>query len=246
MEYFTEINGLPIQADYTQKNIEKIFFPLLQHLTELQRRKGSRILVMLAAPPGAGKSTLSEFLSSLSQKTPGIHPLTTVGMDGFHHRQDYLLTHTTIRHGNTIPMVKIKGAPITFDLKKLESAIKKISSGIDCGWPQYSRPLHNPVENAIQVTGDIILLEGNYLLLDQDGWRTLHKYADYSIRITADPTMLRDRLIKRHVDSGKSCSDAESFVDYSDMPNVRLCLEHSMRADLNLQILADGSYTQLL
>ncbi len=245
MNYFTEINGLTIQVSYTQKNIEEIFFPLLQHLTELQEKKSGRILVMLAAPPGAGKSTLSEFLSSLSRKTPGIHPLTTIGMDGFHHRQDYLLTHTTVRHGNRIPLVKIKGAPITFDLEKLMSAIKQISSGIDCGWPQYSRPLHNPVEDAIQVTGDIILLEGNYLLLDQEGWRDLHKYADYSVRIIADPTMLRDRLIKRHIDSGKSRSDAESFVDYSDMPNVRLCLEHSLPADLNLQILADGSYLEL-
>jgi len=34
MNYFTEINGLPIQASYTQKNIEEIFFPLLQHLTD--------------------------------------------------------------------------------------------------------------------------------------------------------------------------------------------------------------------
>ncbi len=142
-------------------------------------------------------------------------------------------------------MVKIKGAPITFDLKKLMSAIKQISSSIDCGWPEYSRPLHNPVGDAIQVTGDIILLEGNYLLLDQEGWRDLHKYADYSIRITADPIMLRDRLIKRHIESGKSRSDTESFVDYSDMPNVWLCLEHSLQADLNLQILADGSYALL-
>ncbi len=86
MNYFTEINGLPIQASYAQKNMDDIFFPLLQHLTELQEKKGSRILVMLAAPPGAGKSTLSKFLSSLSRKTPGIHPLTTIGMDGFHHR----------------------------------------------------------------------------------------------------------------------------------------------------------------
>ncbi|MCD8231269.1 MAG: hypothetical protein LUD14_05530 [Clostridiales bacterium] len=70
----------------------------------------------------------------------------------------------------------------------------------------------------------------------------MHKYADYSIRITADPIMLRDRLIERHINSGKSRSDAESFVDFSDMPNVSLCLKHSLQADLNLQILADGSY----
>ena len=32
------------------------------------------------------------------------------------------------------------------------------------------------------------------------------------------------------------------FVDFSDMPNVRLCLEHSMPADLQLEIDDEGEY----
>ena len=46
----------------------------------------------------------------------GVKELQTIGMDGFHHYQDYLLSHETIRDGKTIKMVEIKGAPITFDL----------------------------------------------------------------------------------------------------------------------------------
>ena len=34
---------------------------------------------------------------------------------------------------------------------------------------------------------------------------------------------------------------AEAFVDFSDMANVRLCLEKTKRADLELEIIGDGS-----
>ena len=66
-------------------------------------------------------------------------------MDGFHRRQEYLLSHTLIRDGREIPMVDVKGTPETFDLEKLEEAIKELASGKICGWPVYDRLLHDPV-----------------------------------------------------------------------------------------------------
>ena len=114
-----EINGITVQARFSQENVEQIFLPLLQTWAALQREKGRRILVMLAAPPGAGKTTLAQFLCRLSRTTPGSVPVTAIGMDGFHRRQEYLLTHTVKRGGQTIPLVRIKGAPETFDLDHL-------------------------------------------------------------------------------------------------------------------------------
>lgn len=49
---------------------------------------------MLAAPPGTGKSTLVSFLEHLAKSVIPDKRVQAVGMDGFHHRQDYLLTHT--------------------------------------------------------------------------------------------------------------------------------------------------------
>ena len=63
-------------------------------------------------------------------------------------------------------MVGIKGAPITFDLDKLLRKLKELKEDPVCKWPLYDRLLHNPIEDKITVDGDIILLEGNYLLLD--------------------------------------------------------------------------------
>jgi hypothetical protein len=236
MKYQTEINGIAVEAEYSSAAIETIFLPLLRELTRQQKEKNRRIFVVLAAPPGAGKSTLLDFLQYLSENTEGITPITTIGMDGFHHYQDYLLTHTTVRNGEEISMVKVKGAPETFDLDLLLERVRLVASGAECGWPLYNRMKHNPQEDAIQVTGDIVLLEGNYLLLDQPGWAKIKNYSDFSIKLTADEDLLKNRLLERKRKSGATPEEAEKFVEFSDMANVRTCLNHSTKADLELYI----------
>ena len=241
VRHCVEINGIDVEAVFSEGEIHEIFLPLLRKLTELQAEKGRRILAMLAAPPGAGKTTLLSFLHSLSCEYADIGRIQVIGMDGFHRRQEFLLSHTVERDGNEIPMVSIKGAPVTFDLGKLTESVRKVASGDVFGWPAYDRMLHNPVENAVMIDGDIILLEGNYLLLDADGWRDLSSFADYTISVRAEETLLRTRLIDRRIKTGVEKETATRFVDFSDMPNVRLCLEKTMRADLELQIGEDGN-----
>ena len=237
IDYNVTINGLDVKANYSEEAVNNIFLPLLKKLTELQQEKGRRILVMLAAPPGAGKSTLVSFLEKLAKETEGVAEIQTSGMDGFHRRQEYLASHTTVRDGEVIPMVKIKGAPETFDLDLFKECIKKCLSEKECGWPVYDRTLHNPVDNVITITKDIVILEGNYLLLNEPGWDELKSHADYTISVTADEKMLRNRLIARKALSGNSIEDATAFVDYSDMVNVKTCLTKSAKADLILQVL---------
>jgi len=92
------------------------------------------------------------------------------------------------------------------------------------------------------VDGKIVLLEGNYLLLEEDGWSDLSACADYTISVTADEEMLRSRLIDRRMKTGVDRDAAIRFVDFSDMPNVRLCLEKTKAADLQLWIDENGEY----
>ena len=150
------------------------------------------------------------------------------------------MTHYTEVDGKRLRMVDIKGAPVTFDLDALKGKIREVRSGAACGWPVYDRMLHNPVEDAALVDGDIVILEGNYLLLDEEGWRDLSEDADYTVAITADPDMLRGRLLARKIASGASTEDAERFVDFSDMANVRLCLDKTKPADLQLVLEKSG------
>lgn len=242
MEFRANINGIDVKVTYSRRAIDGIFLPLLQRITAMQREKGRRLLVMLAAPPGAGKSTLLSFLEALSRERADLQPIQTIGMDGFHRRQEYLQSHFVSRDGRRVSMVEIKGAPITFDLERLTASVREVASGAVCGWPVYDRLLHNPVEDAIRIDGDIVLLEGNYLLLDEDGWRGLSACADYTVSVRADEAMLRRRLIDRRVMTGVEREAATRFVDFSDMPNVRLCLERTMPADVRLSIDADGDY----
>lgn len=242
MNYDVIINGLETHAHYSEKSINEIYIPLLKRLTAMQKEAGRRILIMLAAPPGAGKSTMLSFLKYLSENTEGVAPIETIGMDGFHHYQDYLLTHETERAGEKIMMVKVKGAPETFDLDLLKERVARVASGEECGWPIYDRLKHNPEDNVILVKGDIVLLEGNYLLLKDKGWCELKDYADYTIRITAKEEQIRSRLVERKIMTGVDREAAEAFVDSSDLYNARICLNSSAGADLELMLMDDDEY----
>ncbi len=241
IEHPITINGIDVLARYSERAVKEIFLPVLKKLESLRREKGGRALMMLAAPPGAGKSTLLSFLERLSREQ-GMEGVQSIGMDGFHRRQEYLLSHQIERDGRLISMVAIKGAPITFDLESLTERVERVAAGETCGWPKYDRLLHNPVENALLVHGDIVLLEGNYLLLDVDGWRDLKSFADYTVSIRADEGLLRDRLIERRIKTGVEKDAATQFVDFSDMPNVRLCLEKTLPADVQLTVDGQGDY----
>ena len=245
IEHRVMINGIEVAARYSERAVNGIFIPFLKKLTEMQQAAGRRILVMLAAPPGAGKSTLLSFLGRLAGETEGVGRIQTIGMDGFHRRQEYLLSHDTLRDGKTIRMVEVKGAPETFDLEALAERVKRVSLGKNVGWPVYDRLLHNPVEDAVLVDGEIVILEGNYLLLDLDGWRELKDYADYTVSVRAGEALLRERLIARRIKTGVAEDEAARFVDFSDMPNVRLCLSGSMPADLQLEIDERGEYREI-
>ena len=244
MDYIFNNNGIEIKATYSDEEINGIFIPLLEHLSEMQDQKNGRLLVMLAAPPGAGKSTLSSFLEYLAKDTIPDKKVQAIGMDGFHRRQEYLTSHTTLVDGREVLMVDIKGAPITFDLDAFKEKINKMMSEKRCGWPIYNRLLHNPVEDAVSVDGDITILEGNYLLLDEYGWRDLSDLADYTISINADPKMLKERLIERKISTGSPKEKAIRFVEFSDMANVTLCLEKTKPADLELNLTKMGYVKQ--
>ena len=244
-EYFVNINGIDVKATYSEENMRDIFIPLLEKLSGLQKEKDRRILVMLAAPPGAGKSTIASFLQKLFNERDRSKSIQAIGMDGFHRRQEYLQTHSITRNGKEVLMVDVKGAPETFDLDKFTERIKIVSSGEKCGWPVYNRHLHNPEDNVITVDSDIVILEGNYLLLNEEGWRELPEYADYTVFIRANEDLLRERLVERRLSSGHDRGGSERFVEFSDLYNARTVMEKSREADLILNLNDDGSYTIL-
>lgn len=232
-EYVLDVNGHIVNAQFDEDNVKNIFIPLLQKWTALQQEKQKRILILLAAPPGCGKTTVSLFLEYLSHQIEGVTPVQAVGMDGFHRYQDYLDSHYIERDGQKISMKDVKGCPETFDVGKFIEKIKETKEQ-DTYWPLYNRELHNPEENKVYVNGQIVLVEGNYLLLNEEPWSSIHTLFDDSLFIAADPKELEKRLVSRKMRGGTPYHKALDFYLKSDGVNVLRVLNNSLKGNTQL------------
>ena len=241
--YELTVNGLPQHIRYNADTVDGLFLPLLRRLTELQKHENRRILAFLAAPPATGKSTLLQFLERLTQEQDDLTRIQTFGMDGFHHPNRYLETHTILRDGVEIPLKSIKGAPETFDVARLAAKLRAAKEGAT-PFPVYDRRIHDVVPDALTVDAEILLVEGNWLLLDEEPWQGLRTLADYRLRIDAAPELLRARLIARKVQGGLSEAEATAFYEASDAANVLCFAAHAGAADEVWQMAADGDFVR--
>ena len=243
-DYEMTVNGLPQEIRYNADTVEGLFLPLLRRLTEMQRAAARRILVFLAAPPATGKSTLLQFLEELARTHDELPQVQTLGMDGFHHTNAYLAAHRVLRDGVETPLRSIKGAPETFDVAHLAAKLAAAKDGAT-PFPVYDRRIHDVVPDALIADAPILLVEGNWLLLDEEPWHTLRPLADYRIRIDAPSALLKDRLIARKVQGGCSDAEATAFYERSDAPNVLRFAAHAGAADEIWRMEEDGDFVRV-
>ncbi|HDJ2741286.1 nucleoside/nucleotide kinase family protein [Salmonella bongori] len=227
------VNGLHVEAHYHDDEIETVHKPLLQQLAKIHAANPERrTIIFLSAPPGTGKSTLTTFWEYLSHQDADLPDIQTLPMDGFHHYNRWLEAHNLRAY---------KGAPETFDVDKLAANLRQVRAG-KATWPQYDRQRHDPVEHAVVVTAPIVIVEGNWLLRDDDRWRVLAEFCDFSLFIHAPAETLRARLIGRKLAGGLSQAEAETFYERTDGPNVHRVLESSLPANLTLEMTPEGAY----
>ena len=243
-EYLFKVNGFEMTAIYNEDTIQKVFLPLLNQLQQLQKEKKERIIVFMAAPPAVGKTTLCEFLEHLSKQDQELTDIQSLGLDGFHYHSDYINSHDAIVLGEKVPMKQVKGCPETYDTEKLRQKLEHIKTE-DILWPIYDRNLHDVVEDQIKVEKNIILIEGNWLLLKEEPWKTMQQYADYKILILADEEMLKERLISRKEKGGLSREEAVAWYQNSDSKNVTRVLRDSLQGDLLLKVEEDNDYIKM-
>lgn len=229
------VNGFEFDAHFSKENRDEIFIPLLTHLIQLKKQKNSRVIAFIAAPPGVGKSTLAAYLETLSKSIETTLSVQTLGLDGFHHRSEYLKNHSMVIDGHQVLLNDVKGCPETFDIDKFTSYLSQLNDD-HLMWPIYDRNQHDVIDNQIEVNADILIVEGNWLLLDEEGWRDCVSFADYSIFIEASEFSLQDRLIARKMAGGKSREEAEDFYKRSDRKNILRVLNHRLASDLTLEL----------
>lgn len=223
-----------VDAEYTKKEVNEIFIPLLKQLALLRTDKDSRVVAYLAAPPGAGKTTLSQLLELLYKEQKLPYSFQSISIDGFHYERKYLMNNWIEVSGEKKSLNSVKGSPESFDLEALKERIRLLTEGNVTKWPMYDRKLHDVSEETIVVDAEIVLIEGNYLLLDEPGWKELKNIADLTVFIEAKEKSLKPRLIERKMLGGLSLTEAESFYEQSDQRNVIRVLEHSSKADIQL------------
>lgn len=243
MKVQISVNGLSIEASYRDEDIEGIFKPLVRHWSAEQRKLGGRYIVLMSAPPGSGKTTLSLCLSQLSHEMDGCVPIQAIGMDGYHYPNAYLDTHTYVEDGKTITLRSRKGAFFTYDVAGLRAKLADARGGHPSKWPVYSRVSHDVIPDSLEVTDDILLVEGNYFQIGEGEWAGIDELADETVYISAPMDMLRERLVGRKLKGGSTREEAEAWFEQSDGKNVRRVLEEHVPADIELALGEDGGYT---
>lgn len=186
--------------------------------------KSERFLVAIAGPPGSGKSTLAERLHEVLPE----HSAAVVSMDGFHF-DDVILNQRGLRPR--------KGAPETFDYAGFAALLKRIRAGEpEVAIPVFDRSMELSRAGAAIVGSDVkfVLVEGNYLLLDEQPWSELGTLFDFSIFLDATRGELERRLMERWRDHGKTEEDARAWIASNDLPNIERVLARRRKADLVL------------
>ncbi|SDE80572.1 nucleoside/nucleotide kinase family protein [Limimaricola pyoseonensis] len=189
-------------------------------------RGPKRRFVALAGPPGAGKSHVSEALETrLAAAAPGAAAV--LPMDGYHF-DDMLLEARGDRPR--------KGAPHTYDVDGFHAMLTRLAAddGREVVVPVFDRGLEIARAGARVIAAQtrLILVEGNYLLLDRPGWDRLASLFDLTVMIDVPEPVLRARLEQRWADL--PAETRRDKLEENDLPNMREVLNASRPADLRL------------
>ena len=202
MELELEVSGFVDRAVFDDGEIETLHRPLLRHLTRLARDSTPPFIVLLGATAASGKSILAAFWEWLSRQDDNLLSAQALSIDGFHFPNRVMKRRSILRDGQQRLMHDYKGAPESFDLEGIRYKLAALRRGEAIRWPLYDRKIHDPVEDAIAVTSPLLILEGNYVLLDAPGWRDLRGLADFGIFLETDVDLTRERLRQRKLRGG--------------------------------------------
>jgi len=194
-------------------------------LPRLLALTGSRKLIAVAGAPGSGKSTISAALCSALQDAG--RSVALVPMDGFH-LDNRLLRDRGILHR--------KGAPASFDAAGFVHLMRRIAAAEDVVYPVFDRDRDIAIAGAGHVPPEteFVLVEGNYLLLQESPWDRLRALWTLSIRVDTPLETIKARLLDRWTKQGLPEAQACLRRDENDLPNADLVLASSVDADMTL------------
>ena len=190
-----------------------------------QNTTKKRYFIALAGPPASGKSTISEKLNE-DLNIKGF-PSDILQMDGFH------LDDAILSSQNILPR---KGSPETFDVMGLKSFLIRLANEPEVIVPIFDRSLELSRSSAVTISENkkIIIVEGNYLLLNSQPWNELNNYFDSRVMIHCEESVLEKRLIDRWKGFNLTQDQINQKVYENDLPNGVNVIQNSIEADYYL------------
>ncbi|MFL6100836.1 MAG: nucleoside/nucleotide kinase family protein, partial [Actinomycetales bacterium] len=174
--------------------------------------------------PGAGKSTYAEWL--VGTLTDAGRAAVLVPMDGFHLAQAAL---------DRLGLADVKGAPQTFDAVGYVELLRRIREpGDETIWaPRFDRDLENAIAASVPIepTVELVVTEGNYLLLPQGQWWLVRLQLDACWYLDIEDGERRARLQARHERYGLTAAAAGERTNGSDEANAVLVTPTRSEAD---------------
>ncbi len=195
----------------------------------LLRATTGRVLLGIAGPPAAGKSTLAQTLATALCAEHGPHTAVAIGMDGFH-----LANAELARLG----LASRKGAPDTFDAAGFVALLRRLRDPAETlvYVPVYSRTMHESIGSAVPVPARVrvVVVEGNYLLLPHPPWDLVPGLLDLTCYLDAPQDARVESLLRRQRMRGLDQEAALDWVNRSDEANAALIATTRHRADVIL------------
>jgi len=193
--------------------------------------ENSRTIIGVAGPPASGKSTLAEAVvkAFIGQVVGNVPMATLIPMDGYHLDNDLLEARGLLAR---------KGAPETFDADGFCEGIRRLKRPAkEAFYPRFDRQMDLSIAHSISVHPDtpVVVVEGNYLLLDSQPWSSLKDVFSATVFVSPTLDVLRNRLVQRWIDHGLDPEAAKRRASQNDLHNAELVLLNSTDADLVLR-----------
>lgn len=187
-----------------------------------------RTIVAIAGAPGSGKSTLAEDLAH-RLNAHRRNSAEVVPMDGFHYDDLYLVP---------AGLRPRKGAPDTFDVGGLLHALRRLRARDEpaVAIPVFDRSIEIARAGARLLGAEvpIVIVEGNYLLVDAAPWAALAPVFDIRVLLEVGETTLRRRLESRWRRQKLEPREIVARLEDNDLPNGRYVMAQSRGEDYRL------------
>jgi len=215
------------------------------------RAERPRLVAGVCGIGASGKTMFCEILRTLLQQrlAPDGVSANVVALDGYHLPNAYLDAHFgRDPSGTRVSLRMLKGAPHTYDAARARADLLRLR---ECEsplrFPAYSRVLHDPVEGAVSVTPKdrIVLVEGNFLLLDDPAWRDLRSVLDLSLFLHVPRDAAKRVMVSRLARGRWTSEQAAERYDWLDARNADLILASMKNADVVVERDEDFRITRI-